>query len=165
MTKYGIWTQNAQVLCPECASQIGKGMKMEMRFATGKAKCEHCHKEILVDESLAQEQKLVYAARQASYANSWLSQTGGMCHAAEINFKDFSDRDWCCICTFHVNPADPDEYYWYTEIMAPTLFIEAERDASSIDEILNNIYWMQRNCCHIPTNTDTSDAIAEHCAD
>ena len=158
MTKYGIWTQQGQVLCPECASHVGKGMQMQMTYSIGFAYCDHCHKMIHAEESISREQHLVYAARQAGYADTYLVQTGGMCHACEITFKDFSDKQWCCSCTMQINPSDPGDYYWYTELYDDKYELVSERTATSEEEILNNIYWMQRNCCAIPNTNVEAEA-------
>lgn len=151
MTYYGIWTQAGQILCPECAEHLGKGIKRQCTYASAKAYCDHCHRPIYVTEGLAQEQRLMYHARQASYYDSYMSQTGGMCHACEIRFTDFAGKQWCCSCVYYVNPQDPGECIWYTETYNYDFELESERTASSVDEILNNIYWMQRNCCAIPS--------------
>ena len=151
MTQYGIWTQSAQILCPECATHVGKGMQLQFMYASAKGYCEHCRKPILLAEEIAQEQRLMYWARQASYYDSWMDQTGGMCHACVINFQDFAGKQWCCSCTFHTNQNDPDENGWYTEIYNDCFDLVSEREASSVDEILGNIYWMQRNNCAIPS--------------
>ena len=153
MTKYGVWTQAGQILCPECASQLGKGVKQKQTYASGEAKCEHCQRKILVDGSLAKEQELVYKARQNSYVDSWMQQAGGMSHVASISFTDYSGRQWSYLCTYQINPMDYGDTYWYTEVYGETGELLSERDASSIEEILENIYWMQRNCCIIPSTS------------
>lgn len=151
MTKYGIWTQHAQILCPDCARHVGKGMQQQMMYAVGSAYCDHCHKVIKADEALAREQHLIYVARQAGYVNTYMSQTGGMCHACEISFEDFAGKAWCCSCVMIINSSDPGEYYWSTEIYNSDCELVSERSASSEEEILSNIYWMQRNCSAIPS--------------
>lgn len=32
MAQYGYWTQQAQILCPDCAGYIGRGMKQLMMY-------------------------------------------------------------------------------------------------------------------------------------
>ncbi len=151
MTQYGYWTQHAQILCPDCVEHVGHGMKQLMKYGIGTATCDHCHKSIKVEESLAEEQMLVYKARQTGYPDSYMDQTGGMCHNARISFIDFAGKQWCCYCSFYINPDDPGETTWFTEILDQDFDLVSERSASSIEEILSNIYWMQRNCSAIPS--------------
>lgn len=147
MTRFGFWTQNAQILCPDCAHKIGKGMQQQMMYSTSIAICEYCHREILITPELAAEQKLVYEARRAGYVESWMSQTGGMCHAAEILFEDFDGHKWFCSCTYHIDSGE----YWWIETYSEQQELVSEREANSNYEVLDNIYWMQRNCCAIPS--------------
>lgn len=160
MTKYGIWTQQGQMLCPSCATKVARGMQKSMTYAIGVGYCDHCGRTICVDESLAREQYLVMYMRRHDYPDSWLVQTGGMCHAAEINFVDFAGHEWCLLCTMNINPSDPGEYYWYTELMNKAGDILMERDASSEEEIKDNIYWMQRNCGPMPSSA-TDDMLGD----
>ena len=151
MTQYGIWTQQGQLLCPSCATKVARGMQMRMDLEVGKGYCDHCGRMIVIDERLAREQHLVHFMRRHDYPDSWLVQTGGMCHSAEINFVDFSDTAWCLSCTMQINSQDPGEYYWYTELIDKHGDIVMERDACSEEEIAENVYWMQRHCGPMPS--------------
>lgn len=151
MTKYGIWTQQGQVLCPSCATKVARGMQKQMTYEIGKGYCDHCGRMVIVDERLAREQHLVRFLRRHDYPDSWLEQTGGMCHAATVTFEDFSGIAWTLNCTMQINPADPGDYYWYTELIDRSGDIVMERDAGSEEEIADNIYWMQRNSSPMPS--------------
>lgn len=149
--KYGTWTQQGQVLCPVCATKVARGKQLQMDYAIGKGYCDHCGRMISLDESLAREQHLVRFLRRHDYPDTWLAQTGGMCHAVEANFTDFAGVDWCLMCTMVINPQDPGDYYWYTELVDSSGDIVMTRDASSEEEINDNIYWMQRHCGPMPS--------------
>lgn len=137
MTRPGIWTQFAEVLCSDCADHVGHGAKMKME-GTLIGFCDHCHAPIIVDEAIGREHELMYLARQAGFTYSCMSQTGGMCHALEITVQESAFRH---IYIFSVTYQGADD--WYMEIYENQEMI-AERTASSMSEILDYALWVRR---------------------
>ena len=145
---YGVWTQHAQILCPTCARAIGQGIQFEQTHENSEGQCEHCGKPIVLNLSLAQEQHLMYEARQQGYPESHMVQAGGMTHNCTISFKDFHGDWWymSCYCLENNNSIE-----WTTEIADCHGEVVSYRDAMDVHEILQNVYWMQRNCMALPS--------------
>lgn len=137
MTRQGVWTQQAEILCIDCADKVGHGMKMKMD-GTASGKCEHCHTSITINEAIGREQHLMYLARQHGFTYSYMSQTGGMCHALEVTIQEPVFRH---VYMFSITYQDDDE--WYLEIYENQEMV-AERTATSICEVLDYMMWVRR---------------------
>lgn len=135
MTRRGVWTQNAEILCDECAKHVGHGVKM-MMDGSAVAYCEHCHAPILCDEDIQQEQELQYLIRQVGFCDSYMAQTGGMCHALEVEVSTTHQ-----VYLFSITSHRDDD--WYIEIYEQNDFA-AGRTASSMQEIIEYVQWVRR---------------------
>ena len=91
----GIWTPWAQILCAECHGDEGlSGRKLDMRQFEKQpldpngwheiAICDDCGKSIWMDFKIAWEQKIVRALKEKGHDTAAMSQTGGMCSAADL---------------------------------------------------------------------------------
>ena len=97
----GLWTPFAQILCWPChgydVRQCGQTkvyspdlpqlQPREIGDYEAVAVCDKCGTKIWLDEDVAREQEAVLALRKAGYEAS-MQQTGGMCSAAGVLFKD-----------------------------------------------------------------------------
>jgi len=137
MARPGIWTQQAEVLCNDCADKVGHGMKMKME-GTLIGYCDHCHAPIIIDEHIGREHELMYLTRQAGFTYSYMSQTGGMCHALEVTVQESAFRH---VYVVSITYQDADD--WYLEIYENQEMI-AERTASSMSEIVEYLQWVRR---------------------
>lgn len=107
----GIWTPHAAILCLVCHKKAFGGkwgfgsvvdieddrfepVPLDDEMDSTVAHCDECGKAIWMNYTIAWEQRAVAALKEKGYVNAHMSQTGGMCSAAELLLD--SDEDGGC---------------------------------------------------------------------
>lgn len=83
----GTFTRNANVICRDCAN----GAKFELHPDGAVTTCDRCGAQIQVTKNVAKEHNLIEPLNALGF-DAHMEQTGGMCSACCIYFKD-SDND------------------------------------------------------------------------
>lgn len=83
----GIWTPNAEVLCPACHHGETGSEEIELHEFAGVTFCDKCHRDIQVPSNVAKEHNLMTSLQELGIKAS-MEQTGGLCSAVYIAPSD-----------------------------------------------------------------------------